>query len=150
MKKNTFVFLIGLFIFIIFIPIVDYNISYQKYVSKLGMFNISSNYEKTKKIDDKYIEIYEIAFKSKINYEKFVENLSKAESVVKYDSTSIEKNKNLKRLFIELEEKKFIKNEADKVYVIYKTIDHKIHSDIIFTTLASDSCYFLIDFKINV
>ena len=149
MKKIYLLFLSGLFLFIIIIPSIDYRISHQKYISKFGMFNMSSNEAEARRLNDTNFEIYEIVFKSKTDYKKFIENLNKTENTLKYDRTAIEKNENIKSLIMELKRKKIIKNEVDKVYCIYKTIDHEIYADIIFTDLASDSCYFIIDFKYN-
>ena len=147
MKKMYLLFLSGLFLLIIIIPSIDYRISHQKYISKFGMFNINSNETEARRLNDSNFEIYEIVFKSKIDYKKFIENLNKTENTVKYDPTAVEKNENIKNLLMELKRKKIIRNEVDKVYCIYKTIDHEIYADIIFTDLASDSCYFMIDFK---
>ena len=149
MKKMYLLFLSGLFLFIIIIPSIDYGISHQKYISKFGMFNINSNEVEARRINDTNFEIYEIVFKSKIDYKKFIENLNRTENTVKYDPTAVEKNENIKNLLMELKRKKIIRNEVDEVYCIYKTIDHEIYADIIFTDLASDSCYFMIDFKCN-
>ena len=110
---------------------------------------MSSNEAEARRLNDTNFEIYEIVFKSKTDYKKFIENLNKTENTLKYDRTAIEKNENIKSLLMELKRKKIIKNEVDKVYCIYKTIDHEIYADIIFTDLASDSCYFIIDFKYN-
>lgn len=149
MKKMYLLFLSGLFLFIIIIPSIDYRISHQKYISKFGMFNINSDEAEARRINDSNFEIYEIFFKSKIDYKKFIDNLNKTENTVKYDSTAVEKNENIKNLLMELKQKKIIRNEVDEMYCIYKTIDHEIYADIIFTDLASDSCYFMIDFKCN-
>ena len=149
MKKMYLLFLSGLFLFIIIIPSIDYRISHQKYISKFGMFNINSNEVEARRINDTNFEIYEIVFKSKIDYKKFIENLNKTENTLKYDPIAVEKNENIKNLLMELKRKKIIRNEVDEVYCIYKTIDHEIYADIIFTDLASDSCYFIIDFKCN-
>ena len=149
MKKMYLLFLSGLFLFIIIIPSIDYRISHQKYISKFGMFNINSNEVEARRINDTNFEIYEIVFKSKMDYKKFIENLNKTENTLKYDPIAVEKNENIKNLLMELKRKKIIRNEVDEVYCIYKTIDHEIYADIIFTDLASDSCYFIIDFKCN-
>lgn len=149
MKKMYLLFLSGLFLFIIIIPSIDYRISHQKYISKFGMFNINSNEAEARRINDLNFEIYEIVFKSKIDYKKFIENLNRTENTVKYDSTAVEKNENIKNLLMELKRKKIIRNEVDEVCCIYKTIDHEIYADIIFTDLASGSCYFIPDFKCN-
>ena len=142
-------FLSGLFLFIIIIPSIDYRISHQKYISKFGMFNINSNETEARRLNDSNFEIYEIVFKSKIDYKKFIESVNKTENTLKYDSTAIEKNQNINNLLMELKRKKSIRNEVDEVYCIYKTIDHEVYADIIFTDLASDSCYFMMDFKCN-
>ena len=149
MKKMYLLFLSGLFLFIIIIPSIDYRISHQKYISKFGMFNINSNEIEARRLNDSNFEIYEIVFKSKIDYKKFIESVNKTENTLKYDSTAIEKNQNINNLLMELKRKKSIRNEVDEVYCIYKTIDHEVYADIIFTDLASDSCYFMMDFKCN-
>ncbi|MCU6786764.1 hypothetical protein [Aedoeadaptatus acetigenes] len=149
MKKMYLLFLSGLFLFIIIIPSIDYRISHQKYISKFGMFNINSNETEARRLNDSNFEIYEIVFKSKIDYKKFIESVNKTENTLKYDSTAIEKNQNINNLLMELKRKKSIRNEVDEVYCIYKTIDHEVYADIIFTDLASDSCYFMMDFKCN-
>ena len=113
------------------------------------MFNINSNEAEARRLNDLNFEIYEIVFKSKIDYKKFIENLNKTENTVKYDPIAVEKNKNIKNLLMELKRKKIIRNEVDEVCCIYKTIDHEIYADIIFTDLASGSCYFIPDFKCN-
>ena len=149
MKKMYLLFLSGLFLFIIIIPSIDSRISHQKYLSKFGMFNINSNETVARRLNDSNFEIYEIVFKSKIDYKKFIESVNKTENTLKYDSTAIEKNQNINNLLMELKRKKSIRNEVDEVYCIYKTIDHEVYADIIFTDLASDSCYFMMDFKCN-
>ena len=113
------------------------------------MFNINSNETEARRLNDSNFEIYEIVFKSKIDYKKFIESVNRTENTLKYCPTAIEKNENLNNLLMELKRKKIIKNEVDKVYCIYKTIDHEVYADIIFTDLASDSCYFMMDFKCN-
>lgn len=113
------------------------------------MFNINSDETEARRLNDSNFEIYEIVFKSKIDHKKFIDNLNKTENTLKYDPTAVEKNENIKNLLMELKRKKIIRNGVDEVYCIYKTIDHEIYADIIFTDLASDSCYFMIDFKCN-
>ena len=147
MKKLYLFFLSGLFLFIIIIPSIDSRISHQKYINKFGMFNINSNETEARRINNTNFEIYEIVFKSKIDYKKFIENLNKTENAVKYDPTAIKKNENIKSLLMELKLEKIIKNEVNEVYCIYKTIDHEIYAEIIFTDVASGSCYFIPDFK---
>mgnify|MGYP001668470051 CR=1 FL=1 len=92
MKKMYLLFLSGLFLFITIIPSIDSRISHQKYINKFGMFNINSNEAEARRINDTNFEIYEIVFKSKMDYKKFIENLNKTENTLKYDPIAVEKN----------------------------------------------------------
>ena len=84
MKKMYLLFLSGLFLFITIIPSIDSRISHQKYINKFGMFNINSNEAEARRLNDLNFEIYEIVFKSKIEYKKFIESVNKKENTLKY------------------------------------------------------------------
>lgn len=149
MKKIYIILsIVILVLFIIVFPTVSYDFEHIKYLEKLGIFNVNLRIEKTfEKIDSNDIEIYKVDFKDKENFNNLILELNKIKDIISYDEKSFYDNNFFQKLILNEKVTQILNgNEIDKVYCIYKTLDHKVSADIIIT-FKSDGCYFILNYN---